>query len=158
MKRATRGFLSFASAFLIVFSTFGNAFLVAEASEPTAIEETVTVVDSNAEVISDANAATVGASKEETVTGDVTGEGKTSEETEEIREEADTETVVETTVQKSVDLTVTASEQDGYVTLPRRQRKLRRRQTLRLAQRLLKKQMRRRVLTSQLLRLNRTAM
>ncbi len=121
MKRATRGFLSFATAFLIVFSTFGNAFLVAEASEPTAIEETVTDVDSNAEVISDANAATVGASKEETVTGDVIVEGKTSEETEEIKEEADTETVVETVeetdAQKSVDLTVTASEEDGYVTL-----------------------------------------
>ncbi|MBP3278617.1 MAG: hypothetical protein J6M44_06645, partial [Butyrivibrio sp.] len=117
MKRATKGFLSFATAFLIVFSTFGNAFLVAEASEPTAIEETVTVVDSNAEVISDANAATVGASKEETVTGGVTGDGNASEKTEEIKEEANTETVVETTAQKSVDLTVSASEEDGYVTL-----------------------------------------
>ena len=58
MKRATRGLLSFVTAFLIVFSTFGNAFLVAEASEPTSIEETVTAADSAAELASTEEADT----------------------------------------------------------------------------------------------------
>ena len=61
MKRATRGFLSFASAFLIVFSTFGNAFLVAEASEPTAITTTVTAETDTTEIVSETKTATVGA-------------------------------------------------------------------------------------------------
>ena len=115
MKRATKGLLSFATAFLIVFSTFGNAFLVAEASEPTAITTTVTAETDATEIVSETKTATVGASKEETVTGDVTKESNASEKTEEIKEEV--ETVAQTDAQESVDLTVTASEEDGYVTL-----------------------------------------
>ena len=59
MKQATKGLLSFVTAFLIVFSTFGNAYFVAEASElaPTEITvdadaDAVEVVDAAAESVS----------------------------------------------------------------------------------------------------------
>ena len=46
MKRVTRQFFALATAFLIVFSTaFGNAFLVAEASEQQASAAVSALVD-----------------------------------------------------------------------------------------------------------------
>ena len=127
MKRTTRGFLSFVTAFLIVFSTFGNAFFVAEASEPTAIVETVsetasgTEVKASAEEVSAAGSSAAGSTEEMAEVDGETKKEQTKEETSSEVKKEETKDASGTQEEKTEEehshekITVTASVDAGEI-------------------------------------------